>query len=293
MASVHEYDDDDVFWREVAEPLRARPVLNNVFVGVASRMRRDSSSDHLRFGMFEGGRLVLGALRTPPFRLSLADLGDGTRAIDGLTAHMAERRTQLPGVFGEERLANAFADQWCRRTEQERNETNPHGRRQNLYQVERVTPPGDVDGRMRPAQPSERALLIEWEQGFANDAALGAAEREPAFVARVVDETLSDKGFMLWEVNNRPVATARLRRIATSGARVSGVYTPPELRGRSYAAALTAALSQHVLDAGMFCCLFADAANPLTNRIYRRIGYVKLATYADILFSQDEPTDHS
>jgi predicted GNAT family acetyltransferase len=140
---------------------------------------------------------------------------------------------------------------------------------------------------MRPARSDERDLLVAWEQGFALDAGLGAAERDRDFVARVVDETLADEAFRLWEVGEKPVATARLRRISTVGARVSGVYTPPALRGRGYAAALTAALSQHVLERGLFCCLFADAGNSLTNRLYQRIGYVRLATYADILFSRD------
>jgi len=40
-----------------------------------------------------------------------------------------------------------------------------------------------------------------------------------------------------------------------------------------------------VLDEGLFCCLHADASNPLTNRLYRRIGYVNLATYEDFVFS--------
>jgi GNAT superfamily N-acetyltransferase len=286
MATVRDFDNDEAFWREVAEPLRARPVLNNVFVGVAHRMRHAPSADHLRFGAFDSDQLILGALRTPPFRLNLADVGRGPTAIDDLVTHMAEHNIQFPGVFGDERLADAFADRWCRMTGQRRDGTNPHGRRQNLYQVERIAPPR-VEGRMRPARSDERGMLVAWEQGFAVDAGLGAAERDPSFVARVVDETLADKAFRLWEVDDKPVATARLRRISTVGARVSGVYTPPELRGRGYAAALTAALSQHVLDAGLFCCLSADAGNPLTNRLYQRIGYVRLATYANILFSRD------
>ena len=51
-------------------------------------------------------------------------------------------------------------------------------------------------------------------------------------------------------------------------------------------AALTAALSERVLERGLFCCLFADAANALTNRLYPRVGYIKLAAFADIVFSE-------
>jgi len=52
------------------------------------------------------------------------------------------------------------------------------------------------------------------------------------------------------------------------------VYTPRELRGRGFATATVAALSQLLLDQGhQFCCLYTDLANPTSNAIYQRIGY--------------------
>lgn len=259
MLTIETHDDGERFWREIGEPLSARPVANNVFVGVANRIRADVSKELLRLGVFEGGRLVLGALRTPPFRLKLADFGDGDDAAAALAARLSERGVELPGVFGDVRLADRFAQTWCAVTGERIEEA--HGRRQNLYQIEHVTPPA-VDGRMRPAIAAERNLVIEWELGFAEDAGLGPAERDRAFVTQLVDEGLADNTFALWEVDSAPVSTARVRRIAGIGARVSGVYTPPHLRGRGFASALTAALSQKVLDSGKWCCLFADAAQP-------------------------------
>jgi GNAT superfamily N-acetyltransferase len=285
MLTVRAYDDGETFWREVAEPLSARVVLTNAFVGMAHGMRTEGSRELLRMGVFDGGRLVLGALQTPPFRLSLADFGDGERAVAALAAHLTQRGRRVPGVMGDERLTDSFADAWCAATGQRQSDAGAHGRRQNLYQIERVVPPRGVAGRMRPVHADERALLVQWEQGFADDAALPPTEGDPAFVARLVDAGLPQNVFSLWEVDRTPRASARLRPIAQIGARVSGVYTPPSERGHGYAAALTAALSQAVLDRGQFCCLFADAANPLTNRIYQRIGYVKVATFADVMFS--------
>jgi predicted GNAT family acetyltransferase len=282
MLTVRSYDDGEAFWREVAQPLCAHGVLTNVFVGVAYGSRMAPSI--LRMGVFDGARLVLGALRTAPFRLNLADLGPGETAVAALGAYLAEHRVPVPGVSGEARLTAAFVRIWTSRTAQRPIEIPGHGREQNLYQIETVLPPR-VSGRMRAARADERDLLVRWEQGFADDAHLPPTERDPVFVASVVDAGLKDGVFSLWEDEGRPRATARLRLIAGIGARVSGVYTPPSERRRGYAAALTAALSQAVLDRGQFCCLFADADNPLTNRIYQRIGYVKVADFADVLFS--------
>jgi predicted GNAT family acetyltransferase len=58
------------------------------------------------------------------------------------------------------------------------------------------------------------------------------------------------------------------------GIRIGPVYTPPELRGRGYASALVAQMSQALLDAGRsFCFLFTNLANPTANHIYEEIGY--------------------
>lgn len=67
---------------------------------------------------------------------------------------------------------------------------------------------------------------------------------------------------------------AALARETWTGIAVNAVYTPPEERGRGYASACVAALSQHALDGGRdFCMLFTDATNATSNRIYERIGY--------------------
>jgi predicted GNAT family acetyltransferase len=59
-----------------------------------------------------------------------------------------------------------------------------------------------------------------------------------------------------------------------SGVRISYVFTPQEFRGRGYASALVAQLSQKMLDSGKrFCFLYTDVANPTSNRIYHKIGY--------------------
>lgn len=288
MLSVRDYDDGEAFWREVAEPMRARPLPNNVFVGIANLIRQVREPGLLRIGVFDGGQVVLGALMTPPYRVNLADLGEGERVLGALSAHLAGRAQPVPGVFGALRLAEPFIGQWERASGAKVAIQNGHGRRQNLYQVTDVKTP-DVPGYMRAATRDERELSIQWEIGFAVDADLPASERDAAHAARVVDEgqAKSNPSYM-WVVDDAPVATARLRPIAKDGARVSGVYTPPELRGHGYAAAVTATLSQRVLDEGKFCCLFADADNPLTNRIYQRIGYVKVDTYADIIFDTRE-----
>jgi len=63
------------------------------------------------------------------------------------------------------------------------------------------------------------------------------------------------------------------------------VYTPPELRGRGYASALVARVTEHLLAGDReFCFLYTDLANPTSNRIYVNVGYELVCESADYAF---------
>ena len=73
----------------------------------------------------------------------------------------------------------------------------------------------------------------------------------------------------VWQVGAVPVSMAGRTRTVAGMVRVAPVYTPPELRGRGYAGAATAAVSQAALDAGVReVVLYTDLANPTSNALY-------------------------
>jgi predicted GNAT family acetyltransferase len=70
------------------------------------------------------------------------------------------------------------------------------------------------------------------------------------------------------------VSMAGLTRQVAGTIRVGPVYTPPGLRRRGYAGAVTAAVSRAALDAGADeVLLFTDLANPTSNSLYQRLGF--------------------
>ena len=90
---------------------------------------------------------------------------------------------------------------------------------------------------------------------------------------------------MIWEVDNTPVSMAGYAGPTPNGIRIGAVYTPPELRNNGYASAVTAGLSQYLLDSGKdFCFLFTDLLNPTSNKIYQQIGYQPVCDVDRYLF---------
>ncbi|MEJ2447862.1 MAG: GNAT family N-acetyltransferase, partial [Anaerolineales bacterium] len=145
-----------------------------------------------------------------------------------------------------------------------------------IYKLETVQPVSGVPGKARPADKTDRDLLLDWYAGFQRDAT--NTEPDPSHVRHVVRTYLeadpSLRGMMIWEAGGKPVSMAGYSGPTPHGIRIGAVYTPPDQRQKGYASACTAHLSQQLLDEGYeFCFLFTDLQNPTSNHIYQQIGY--------------------
>jgi predicted GNAT family acetyltransferase len=233
----------------------------------------------------DGGEVAGAALRTSPFNLILAR-PRSSQALDALAEAVAGE--EFPGVVGAEPEAQQFAEMWSRRT----GVATRTSMRQGVYALEQVEPLPAVSGSPRVATADDHALGVRWWTAFGDEVLHeGGPGREDA------EENVAHKlssptgGFLLWEDEGEPVSLAGWSGPTPNGIRVGPVYTPPELRGRGYATALTAELSQRLLDGRLFeggrrfCFLYTDLANPTSNAIYERIGYRRVAESAEIVFS--------
>jgi uncharacterized protein len=270
--------EDAAAFLDAAGPLLlADEARHNLILGLAGTLRDDPALyPQRRLWLVEDGPEVVGAaLRTPPLNLILAR----PRSDAALEQLAATVDGDLPGVVGALPEVEDFAAAWAERT----GATPRLAFRQGVYALEHVRPVGDVPGRMRPATPDDRPLLLDWSRAFGVEAGPEDPPDEER-VVRGVDHRLSSPraGLVLWE-HDGPVCLAGFGGHTPNGIRIGPVYTPPERRGRGYASALVAELSAELLSQGRrFCFLYTDLANPTANRIYERIGYERVCESAEI-----------
>lgn len=147
--------------------------------------------------------------------------------------------------------------------------------RQGVYAVHTVISPPSVPGARRVAEPGDLDVATDWALALHAEALHEAVPRAAA--AAAAEARIADGALHLWEVDGRAVASAASAGPTPNGIRVNHVYTPPALRGRGYASALVAALSRRLLDEGRaFVFLHTDLANPVSNRVYERVGYARV-----------------
>jgi predicted GNAT family acetyltransferase len=211
-----------------------------------------------------GRRVVLAAIRTPPYNLVLSEVDDG-EAVPVLAEALAG--ADLPGVLGPTGHAGAFAQDWCARA----GRTPALSIRERIFRLSAVRPPpSPPPGRLRVAGPEDRAVIIEWYAAFVAEA---LPPGEPSTPDEVIDRRIAQGDTFLWD-DGGPSSLAVVGSRTPHGARVGPVYTPPARRGHGYASACVAGASQAQLDAGLaFVFLFTDLANPTSNHIYQDIGF--------------------
>jgi predicted GNAT family acetyltransferase len=280
--TVRVLDDAAEFLHEAGPLLLPNEARDNLIFGIAGSIVTDPERyPERRFWIaMDGDEPVAAALRTPPFNLVLARPRDSA-ALAPLAAAIDD---ELPGVVGARPEIDEFTQLWA-----QRHRIRPRVlREQGVYALEQVQPPPQPGGAARVAVADDRRLLLDWVAAFGEEV---LEEDDPGRVEAVkfVDHRLgaADGGFLLWEAAGEAVSIAGWGGPTPNGIRVGPVYTPPGLRGRGYATALTAELSQRLLDGGRrFCFLFTDLANPTSNAIYERIGYVRVGESAMISFQR-------
>jgi len=273
--------DDPAAYLGAAEPLLlADEARHNLMLGIAGNLR-DHPGLYLEFRGWvaeDGGEIVGAALQTPPYNLVLARPSAG--GAEALADALWHARVELPGVTAAVPEVEEFAAAWTGRAQL----ASQVRMRQRIYRLTAVRPVQGVGGRPRSVLDADRRLVLEWVQAFAretfDDVDPKAAERQ--VVARV---DRGAGGFALWEHEGRPVSLVGWGGETPNGMRIGPVYTPPDLRRRGYASALTASVSAKLLAAGRrFCFLYTDLENETANRIYGEIGYEPVCDSVDYAF---------
>lgn len=273
------------FLREAQPTLEAHEAANSLMYGIALRLQRrpDSIKTLPYLAVVRRKKdLQAAALMTPPHNLVVFcdDPDYAAEAFELVAGNLIQDQWEVPGVLGPSQAALAFAQIW----QQLSGEAHTLTTRERVFELRRVIPPPQPPGGMRPAIPAEEELVARWLYDFWAEAIPHERNtREDA--AEIARYHIAGGDFFVWE-DGQPVALAGRTRPLPHSWSVGPVYTPLEMRGKGYATALTAALSQFLLDSGaQFTTLFTDLSNPTSNSIYQKIGYRPVCDFDLYTFS--------
>ncbi|KES03747.1 acetyltransferase [Streptomyces toyocaensis] len=280
---THDVDD---FLDRAGDFLRSRPALHNTALTDIEKLRGRGAdtpgAEAAAFGHLESeGEVRAIFYRTPRGRLGLTPLS--ASQADHLAAHLTELGCSPAHVIADHDTATVFAEAW----QQHAGAASELFWRTHLYRLGTLTPPQPrPEGQGRIAGGKDREHVVRWCREFCVDVG-----EQPSLdlidSGSWSDSRFGDRHFTFWDTpDGTPVSMAAATSMVGGMIRVDPVYTPAHLRGRGYAGAVTAEVSRAALAAGATdVVLFTDPANPTSNALYQRIGYVHLADFAGYRFS--------
>jgi RimJ/RimL family protein N-acetyltransferase len=275
----------DEFLARAGGFLHSRPTLHNTPLTTIEKLRRRAAdaSGAAVFGRLESGGEVRAVFyRLPSGRLTLTALSP--EEADTLAAHLAGLGHTPSGVIADHATATAFAEAWQRHT----GAAPVRDWRGRLHRLGTLTPPQPCpEGRSRIADGQDREQLIRWCNEFAADVGEASSIDADSWAGT----RFADKQFTFWEApDGTPVSVAGSTSMIAGMVRVDPVYTPAALRGRGYAGAVTVQVSRAALAAGATdVVLFTNPANPTSNALYQRIGYVPVTDFTGYDLSRAAP----
>ena len=283
---VIRFHDRDEFAERVTPFLIAHEAANCFFLGALSATGVGVPPDVLRLVVEDDrGDVAAVGMKWPERHLMLSD--GPLAAVDAVADFFADGKIPLQGVQSRRHLARRFADRYGARTALSARLNNA----QAVHMLTGVRPvAADVPGSLRAGREADLEFFNDWCHAFCTDCNL---PQHPPEQQMLRSRQHIDRGeTFFWEVDGRAVSTASACGPTPRGIRISLVYTPPALRGRGYASACVAALSQRLLDSGRkFCFLYTDLANPTSNKIYATIGYEKVCEDEQIFFHEKAARD--
>ena len=172
--------------------LHAHSTAESFLASATARLATDEARHNLAYGICDtivrspeayptfylwtvegGGSTVVAAVMTPPFNI-VVTRPQMDEALEFLAGELHGQGLELPGATGALPEIDVFTAAWAERTGAVRERRGAHG----IYAARAIQVPENVPGRMRPATPADRELLISWWDAFVEEALPDAPVRD-------------------------------------------------------------------------------------------------------------------
>jgi RimJ/RimL family protein N-acetyltransferase len=294
------YADPAAFLDAAGPLLTAEPVLGSVIATVTERMVRQGESLRASWAELgldfepwwlavrdERGEVVSAAMRTAPFApYPCFCLPMPVAAAQGLARALHARGEHLGGSNGALPAAREVLDETARLTGSQV-QVKQHTR---LFEATTVEVPSAPPGTLRLLRADEAELGLARFRAFGREADEQAGREdghsgagEHFTIGDIIDRIGYDGLWAFESPDGEVVHLTGVSLPAYGVSRVGPVYTPRGHRGRGIAGYVVGELTRRGLANRTRMCLFTDQANPVSNKIYERLGYRRVVDMANLV----------
>ncbi|MBI5170304.1 MAG: GNAT family N-acetyltransferase [Candidatus Eisenbacteria bacterium] len=141
---------------------------------------------------------------------------------------------------------------------------------------------------LRHARREDYALVYETGAALRAEELLEDPREVDAIAyARRAEEDCRDGHMWVWRDSRGLCFRSSISALTADAAQISGVYTPPALRGQGIATRALAELCTRLLDRSQHACLFVNDVNTSALSLYRRLGFEHRAAWMSAFFVRE------
>jgi ribosomal protein S18 acetylase RimI-like enzyme len=255
------FDDNLEFLKTYEDYLNQDEIKNNLIIGIAQNQMKEGY--HFVSSRIEE-RILIGVLAGK--NLILASNTLEMDVYNEMVEHMAN--IDYPGIIGEKEASLTY----------QRAYKNFHGKdmivemNQRIYFCKKVLTDTKVEGTFRLATIDDYEILKYWANEFVSEVEGYSVTFEES--NKTLDRLLASKGLYVLENDGHLLSMAARSRPWKHTETISYVFTPKSLRRKGYATKVVEILTNIILKDKDQVTLYTDLANPTSNSIYQKIGFV-------------------
>lgn len=284
-ANFRVYDNARDFERKIEPILLENEDKFSLFFGVLQAIKAGHYENPFMATIEDDGNVLALFQMTPPHPLNIIFVDEVRleEIINLLIKSLIDLDIAFDSIISLKPWAYKVAKKW----EKETGATHQLLMDQGLYRLNQINDMLEhSSGTWRFAEERDSSLIEKWYNIFERDTGLPISPIE--HVKKRVAIFLKQREVFLWEDKGKIVSMMKKSRPTKNGVTVSLVFTPKEERKKGYARTLVTAVSRELLKDYDFCILYTDMMNPTSNKIYRKIGYEKIADSVHLGFDKVE-----
>jgi predicted GNAT family acetyltransferase len=266
------YTNIQEFVTDFKDILLVKEEINQLILFNATNMLTMEQKEQEFFGCIRNdtGELKMIFLHLPPYNLLTSTFGQiEPLEIVEFAKEIARKHPNIRGINGTKEITDLFCSAFSEVT------GVPFYQHfalsvMKLSQVNDCLLPA---GNFRVANISDLPLVIEWNKEFFDE--IGeSVEVLDEYIQRLTTRINEGKYHLYEDEHKKIVSMAAASRYLTYGVAIGPVYTAKYARNKGYGMAVVHHLSKKILEEGYrYATLFVDQMNPISNRVYLKIGY--------------------
>lgn len=260
------------FYEKTRQFLLQREAVSQLLIANALRNIEEMSTPERFFGcaIDEQGEYALMFCSVHPFNLCVYSMGSPQEDyyIKELAQYLHTHNLPIKGITAKDTLCMSFLETYQALSHQEVKLELA----MDIMELKKLSPINLAKGSIRKASLNELDLITRWEILFAKEAL--NKDVEEGVLERVRKKIELGIIYLYFNEQDEPVSMLNAARKLENGMVFNEIYTPVRYRGKGYAQTNVHLASKMYLEQGnQFCALFVDKTNPISNRVYEKVGY--------------------